>query len=174
LIFRVLLSFIFLACFYDDGGKSGDHSFVRKGDVNTEEINMEGFNSGGIFGKKLKANKLTAKGRGPVVATRTKNAASHMKKGMGKGKKIKKKMETYDKIMKEANKMMDAFNEEPDTTVTATFADKLETTEGTAILSSTKDSTATMKKREVADFNNQAKSSLIEQQKQVDQALKGN
>jgi RHS repeat-associated protein len=60
---------------------------------------------------------------------------------------------------------------EPDTTVTAAFADKIERTDGTAIFSSTKDSTVTIKKSDVSSFNASAQQSRDAQKEKVQEML---
>ncbi|WP_109098383.1 hypothetical protein [Aquimarina sp. AU58] len=76
-----------------------------------------------------------------------------------------------DKVTGKAGSLTEASNEEPDTTVTAKFASGIERTEGSAILHSTKDSTATMNKNEVVNFNKQSELSIKKQQQIVDKIL---
>jgi RHS repeat-associated protein len=73
-------------------------------------------------------------------------------------------------VEKTIDVVSDATNDS-DTTVTAKFADKIETTEGSLILHSTKDSTATMNKSDVTNFNKQSEISLQKQKEKVDKLL---
>ncbi|WP_281989690.1 DUF6443 domain-containing protein [Aquimarina aggregata] len=84
----------------DDSGKaSGDQDLIRQGNANTEEVNMERFKSGSAFGKSNGKSKLTTKGQGPNVGTRTKNIASSMKSGIKETQKaVKQTLGVTEKI----------------------------------------------------------------------------
>ncbi len=91
-------------------------------------------------------------------------------------KAFKNGQKDADAVKKIAEKTIDLVSEttsESDTTVTATFADGIESTGGTAIFGTVKDSTATMTntKDKVEDFNNSAEQSLKDQQNKVDKIL---
>ena len=58
-----------------------------------------------------------------------------------------------------------------DTKVTATFADKIISSKGTAIMHTRRDSTVRINKNGVSSFNRQAKLSIQQQEQTVDQLL---
>jgi len=142
----------------DDGGATGDQGMIRKAsrgqsqDVNWVEVSDAVDGMTGMASAKMKGPKRVGK-RKPTVG----DAAKSFKNGMKDAKKA-------NKIGEEASGSIETSNKDPDTTVTAPFAAGIEDfnpeIKGGLIMSSVKDSTATMPQSEVSGFNQRAEQSV--------------
>lgn len=141
--------------FTSKNGGNGDPG--KKGGRDVQSVDADGFIQAGGFAKGGKSG-------APLNKTESFKDAVNIVKTVNSG---------LEKGSKTTGAIMDA-TKSNDTTVTAPFAIGIEQTDGSAVISRTTDSTVTINKNNVSDFNSASQKSLQKQEQKVDKKLTEN